>query len=187
MSGLRLGRRAISILGLAASLAILAMGGCASTGGMKPWSGGAAERPSTEKGWWYASFLIDWPPDEDLSLDADLLIAHRIVSPVLDQYKKDIFLWRFHRRAARDEAGHRFSFIFYTTAATAREIYAAIKSSAVLGQLKSEGVILAVSLDDTNVIARPGVEATSDRKLVSCPSGRRGRILLWASAKPGLT
>ncbi|MGA2400308.1 MAG: hypothetical protein ABSG91_01210 [Syntrophobacteraceae bacterium] len=163
MSGLKLRRAAISILGMAVSLAILAMGGCASICGMKPGGAGAAEPGSTDKAWWYARFQINWPQDEGPSLDTDLLIAHRIVSPVLDRYKKDIPLWRFHRRAARDEAGHRFSFIFYTTAATARKIYAAINSSAVLGQLKSEGVILLVLLDDTNTIARPGVEDVSDR------------------------
>ena len=92
-----------------------------------------------------------------------MLIAHRIISPVLDRYRKDILLWRFHRRAARDEAGHRFSFIFYTTAATARKIYAAIDSSAVLDRMQAEGVILKVAFDDTSTIARPGMEATSDR------------------------
>jgi hypothetical protein len=130
---------------------------------MKPGGAATPAQERSEKGWWYASFHINWPQDEDPSLDTDLLIAHRIISPVLNQYKKEILLWRFHRRAARDEAGHRFSFIFYTSAATARKIYAAIGSSPVLDQFQAEGVILRLVLDDTSTIARPGIEATSDR------------------------
>ena len=155
-------RASISILSLAAALVILAMGGCASIGGVKLGGAGEAGPARSDTGWWYASFRINWPQDEDLSLDTDLLIAHRIISPVLNQYKKEILLWRFHRRAARDEAGHRFSFIFYSTAANARKIYAAINSSDVLKQLEAEGVILRVILDNTNTIARPGLESTSD-------------------------
>ena len=160
---MKLKRAAISILGLVASLVILVMAGCTSIGPLKPGGAGAAGLERTDKGWWYASFQINWPQDEDPSLDTDLLIAHKIISPVLNQYKKEILLWRFHRRAARDEAGHRFSFIFYTTAATARKIYAAIGSSAVLDQFQAEGVILRLILDDTSTIVRPGIEAASDR------------------------
>ncbi len=162
MSGLKLRRTAISILGLAASIVILAMAGCTSTGAIKLGGAGAAAPERSEKGWWYASFQINWPQDEDPSWDADLLIAHRIISPVLDQYKEQIPLWRFHRRAARDDAGHRFSFIFYTTVATARKIYAAIGSSAVLDQFQAEGLVLRVIFDDTSTIAKPAMEDTSD-------------------------
>ncbi len=163
MIGLIPRRASISLLSLAAAIVILAMGGCASIGGGRPGGAGTAPAVSSEEGWWYASFQINWPEDEDPSMDTDLLIAHRIISPVLNQYKKEINLWRFHRRAARDDAGHRFSFIFYSTAANARKIYAAIESSAVLDQLQAEGVIIRVSLDDTNTITRPGIEGTSDR------------------------
>ncbi len=151
------------IRGLAACLIILATAGCASMGGTILQGTGEAEREKTVNAWWYASFKLNWPQDqEDPAMDTDLLIAHGVISPVLDRYKKEIVLWRFHRRAARDEAGHRFSFIFYTTAANARKIYKAIESNAVLGQLKAEGVIERVTLDDTHVIARPGIEETSD-------------------------
>jgi len=152
------------MLRVAACLVILATAGCASMSGIKLKGAETAEGESAVNAWWYASFRINWPQDEeDAVLDTDLLIAHRVISPVLDRYRKEILLWRFHRRAVRDEAGHRFSFIFYSTAANARKIYAAIESSAVLDQLKAEGVIEKVTLDDTHVITRPGIEATSDR------------------------
>jgi len=162
MIGLKLRRAAIWIMVPAGCLVILAMAGCASVGGMKIQGAGAAA-VNEENGWWYDSFKIDWPQDQELALDADLLIAHRIIGPVLARDGKDILLWRFHRRAARDEAGHRFSFIFYTTAAKARKIYADIDSSALLDQLKADGLILGVSQDDTHMIGRPGIDATSDK------------------------
>ncbi len=154
--------RKVSIFILAAAFAVLFMSGCASICGPEPVGGGAGAGDAVENTWWYASFRINWPQDQDPSLNTDLLIAHRIVSPVLDRYRQNIVLWRFHRRAARDEAGHRFSFIFFTTPANARKIYAEIGSSAVLDQLQAEGVILKVSFDDTGAIKRAGVGATSD-------------------------
>jgi predicted small lipoprotein YifL len=162
MSGLKRRLGPISILGLAAVFVILGMAGCGSIGSLKLPGAGAAAPGRSDKGWWYASFKINWPQDEDLALDTDLLIAHRIISPVLDRYKKDIPLWRFHRRAVRDDAGHRFSFIFYTSAATARKIYAAIDSSAVLKLMRAEGVITKVLFDDINSNQRPCIESASD-------------------------
>jgi hypothetical protein len=163
MSGLKRRLGSISILSLAAVFLILGMAGCGSIGSMKLPGVGAAAMERPDKGWWYASFKINWPRDEDLELDKDLLIAHQIISPILDRYSKDIQLWRFHRRAARDEAGHRFSFIFYSSAATARKIYAAIDSNAVLESMLAEGVIVKVLFDDTNFNQRPDIESTSDR------------------------
>ncbi|MFZ0932043.1 MAG: hypothetical protein WAN11_25815 [Syntrophobacteraceae bacterium] len=162
MSGLKRKLGPISILGFAAVFVILGMAGCGSIGSMNLPGAGTAVPGRSDKGWWYASFKINWPQDEDLALDTDLLIAHRIISPILDRYRKDILLWRFHRRAVRDEAGHRFSFIFYTSAATARKIYAAIDSSSVLEQMRAEGVIVKVLFDDTNSNQKPCIESTSD-------------------------
>jgi hypothetical protein len=114
-------------------------------------------------GWWYASFHINWPEDKEPSWSTDLLIAHRIVAPVLARHESRIALWRFHRRAARDPAGHRFSFIFYCPPETARKVYAALDSSVVLEDMKTSGIVLEAAFDDTKKIARPQIEDTSDR------------------------
>jgi hypothetical protein len=82
--------------------------------------------PAAELGWWKARFQILWAPDEAPSWNVDLILAHQIVLPVLQQHKDAIVLWRFHRRAARDEFGHRFSFIFYASPATAIDIFQAL-------------------------------------------------------------
>jgi hypothetical protein len=163
MSGLKRRMGTIAILSLASVFVILGMSGCGSTGSMKLQGPEAGAVQSTDSAWWYASFNVNWPSqEEEPALDTDLLIAHQIISPVLDRYKKDILLWRFHRRAARDEAGHRFSFIFYTPAATARKIYAAIDSSPVMDMMRAEGVILSVKFDDINANQRHAIESTSD-------------------------
>jgi hypothetical protein len=153
----KLRRTAISILILSTVLS-----GCASDGGMKISSIFTGVRQNTVKAWWYVSFKINWPQDEDPAWETDLLIAHRIVAPVLEAHARDIDLWRFHRRAAPDEAGHRFSFIFHSTPGNARRIYADIDSSPVLDGLKAQGAILEVIKDDTNKITRPNIDDTSD-------------------------
>lgn len=115
-----------------------------------------------EKGWWYAQFRMDWPQGEDPSWYVDFILAHGVISPVLDQYEKEIYLWRFHRRAVRDQSGHQFSFIFYGSTETAQEIYRAIQSSPLLDELISAHLVKDTIYDETTVILRSGLGATSD-------------------------
>ena len=89
-------------------------------------------------------------------------MAHKIVLPVLDKHRKDIYLWRFHRRAARDNAGHQFSFIFYASPSAARKIYRSIEADSLLNQLKQSGIIVRYIFDDTGTVKKPGIEDTSD-------------------------
>ena len=67
----------------------------------------------------------------------DLLLAHQIVAPLLQQYQQDIPLWRFHRRAGRDSTGHQFSWIFYADAQTAQDLFAAVNGSPLLLQAQN--------------------------------------------------
>jgi len=69
--------------------------------------------PSTAaEGWWSVRFGLHWPARAEPAWNRDLLLADQFVRPALRQHREAISLWRFHRRAARDAAGHRFSFIF---------------------------------------------------------------------------
>ena len=155
-------KRALWTMGL---LVMVAVSGCALTGKVKPIEpesvGQKAE--DSEKGWWYANFHIDWLQDTDPNWYIDVILAHKVVSPVLDQNIKNISLWRFHRRAVRDKNGHQFSFIFYASRETAQEIYRSIGSSRLLGDLISAHLVVETIYDDTTVILRPDLEATSDR------------------------
>jgi hypothetical protein len=121
-----------------------------------------APAPAADSAWWYARFRVDWPEDADPAWHTDVLLAHRVVKPVLDQHRQDISLWRFHRRAARDGAGHQFSFIFFASPETATRVYSAISDHPTLQLARSSGRIIAVISDDTAIVSRPAIADTSD-------------------------
>jgi len=114
---------------------------------------------SIQSAWWRVKFRIHWPKqDEQPSWPMDVLLAHRIVAPVLAQYRDTIELWRFHRRAGRDGAGHQFSFIFYATPRTAARIYTALQADPLLQQLQSVKTLYTPTHKDDE----PHIESTSD-------------------------
>lgn len=113
-------------------------------------------------GWWFARFRMHWPPDTKPIWYLDLYLAHQVILPKLEQYKQDINLWRFHRRAGRDGAGRQFSFIFYSSPQTARHIFNALQSDPLVAYLKTEGVLDHDVYDDPSQINRPNIEDTGD-------------------------
>ena len=146
-------------------LLLVFLAGCASLGRVqspeiKPLN--AFELPSGH-GWWYARFRMHWPPDTKPIWHMDLYLAHQVILPKLEKYNKDIDLWRFHRRAARDGAGRQFSFIFYSSPQTARQIFNALQTDPLVAFLKTEGILDRDVYDDPAKIARPNIEDTSDK------------------------
>lgn len=143
---------------------MLAIAGCATTIERKAVE--TMEPPPAEiassDGWWYARFGMQWPQEEEPSWHTDLLIAHKIVAPVLLKYKERIRLWRFHRRAVRDDAGHRFSFIFYASAETAYQVFDLLRSNALLTEMAYAGRIIEEVYDNPDRIAKPRIKDTSD-------------------------
>jgi hypothetical protein len=121
-----------------------------------------AEEENPAKGWWYARYRIKWPEAEEPSWHIDLLLAHRLIAPVLHRLSTEITLWRFHRRAARDGEGHQFSFTLYTSPGVADEIFATLKSDTLLRKMKRSGLIICDIYDDTKRIAAPDFADTSD-------------------------
>jgi len=112
--------------------------------------------------WWYARFQLAWGQGERVDFSKDLIVAHEIIAPLLTRYSAEIVLWRFHRRAVHDGAGHQFSFIFYSTPATARKIYADIGSDRVVKELRKSGELIALKRDDTAQPRRASIAGTSD-------------------------
>jgi len=120
--------------------------------------------PSTgtnERGWWYIRFRMDRPGGET-RWENDLLIAHRIVSPILSSTEKEIGLWRFHRRSNDDGAGHQFSFIFYSRPEMADRINRQVLNDPLLQKLIADGVIKTVLTDAVDRNTRTAISATSD-------------------------
>ncbi len=137
--------------------------GCATRGPAVADTVGSQQIPDDSKyGWWYARFQMNWPEKTRPNLYLDTMLAHKIVLPVLNKNRKNIYLWRIHRRAARDKAGHQFSFIFYASPAAARKIYRSITADPFLNQLKQAGIVVRYIFDNTGTAVRPGIEATSD-------------------------
>ena len=152
----------IKLTGMGLALALLLMG-CAG----QPVT--VTEEPATAPisgetvGWWYVRFRLTWPEGEEPLWSPDLLLADRVIGPVLDAEGEAIRLWRFHRRAARDDAGRQFSFIFRASPATARRVNARIAADPLLIRLQETEVVQKVSYDDPDQLQRPGVGDTSDK------------------------
>jgi hypothetical protein len=143
---------------------VLFLTGCAGT--TPPVANKPVERKAAGSGgagWWYARFRMVWPENTKADWSIDTLIADRIVSPVLQRYRNRIQLWRFHRRAGRDQTGHQFSFIFYASPETSRQIYQDIGRDPLMDGLKGDGKLKEVVFDNTNEIGRPNYEDTSDK------------------------
>jgi hypothetical protein len=152
--------RLISVLLI---LFIMVIAGCATMGPAKS-TETIAPPPeiASSSGWWFARFRMLWPAEEQPKWYLDLLIAHKIAAPALAQYKDAIRLWRFHRRAARDQAGHQFSFIFYASAETAHQVFNMLRSNELLSEMKFAGMIIEDRYDNTDRISKPRIEDTSD-------------------------
>ena len=120
------------------------------------------EEPHATQGWWYARFRIKWPENTEPSWHIDLLLAHKIIVPLLHRYSEAICFWRFHRRAARDIEGHQFSFTFYSSPETANQVLGSLRSDAILKKMKKAGLIIQDIYDDPARISTPRIEDTSD-------------------------
>jgi hypothetical protein len=119
------------------------------------------------------------------------LVAGEVFSPILENYRHDIELWRFHRRAGRDQAGHQFSFIFYSSALTAQLIYRDLENNLVLRDLLQQGKLDSVQFDDVGQLSRPKIEDTSDKSwpLIiqkSWPDYIMGVSQMWLNLVHGL-
>jgi hypothetical protein len=112
--------------------------------------------------WQRTRFWIHWPQDEDPAWHVDALLAHRVIGPVLERNRASIALWRFHRRAARDGAGHSLSFLVYAPPARGEALCRGLREDPRVGALIRAGV-----LDKVACSSPPGkraalVEGTSD-------------------------
>jgi hypothetical protein len=119
------------------------------------------KKKESEKGWWYARFRMKWPENKEPSWHIDLVLAQEVIAPVLHEHRKNIDLWRFHRRAGRDEEGHQFSFIFYAAQKTANKIYMSIGSMLWLKKMTRAGLVQYLP-ESTEQIIRPNLGDTSD-------------------------
>lgn len=142
----------------------LTLCGCASltTADIAPVEPESAVLDGSQNRWWSVRILWQWPTDSPPAWHLDLLAAHQIVLPLINTYEEDLTLWRIHRRAARDEAGHRFSLIFFSSAQTARAIYADVYADPLLGDLVAAGMVRQVQNESATSGRQLEIADTSD-------------------------
>ena len=115
------------------------------------------------KSWWYYRIKVNWPKDTPPNWAMGTLVAGEVFAPILERYRGEIELWRFHRRAGRDKAGHLFSFIIYSHAEAAQSIISDLENNQLLLELLEQGAIDAIQFDDVSQLSRPNREDTSDK------------------------
>ena len=104
--------------------------------------------------WWQLRFRLTWPQGESPEFSRHLLIAEQLLLPAIVDHQEQLQLWRFHRRARRDGAGHQFSLIFFADENTAVRINEEITSDPLrLAISGREGVTLSYDYRGHEVIA----------------------------------
>ena len=120
----------------------------------------AAERQSFS--WWQLRFRLTWPEDTQPDFSRHLLIAEQIMLPIITEHEDHLSLWRFHRRAGRDNSGHQFSLIFYTDKLTATAIHQQAEEDQLTRWLYSEGMIERVAFSQRTAADMTSLGQTSD-------------------------
>jgi hypothetical protein len=112
--------------------------------------------------WWSIAFRMRWDPEQTPDWYLDALLADQVCAPALAEFDPPIGLWRFHRRAANDEAGHRFSLLVYTDPLTAEVLYRQIRATSVLQWLESDARVDSVNMTKVERPELPSIARTSD-------------------------
>lgn len=112
--------------------------------------------------WRTCYFRTSWPEGEPPRWAVDLLVAHRILGPILAEQGQDLQFWRFNRRAARDQAGHHLRFLFYTDSTRAADIINSVQQNEVRSKLLENRVLQSVNCQSPNDMSQPRIGDTSD-------------------------
>ncbi len=105
---------------------------------------------------------LHWPEGQAPDWSLDLLLAHAVFAPVLAAEEGQIRAWRFHRRAGRDAAGHRFSLVFRADGPTSQRIAAAARQSVALQWALHDGLVRDFDCRDLSDWSGTELAATSD-------------------------
>lgn len=127
---------------------VLAAAAAAACAGLPPPKPLPAAAPAAEASWQALRFRFPWPPGLDPAWHLDGLFAERLLRPILEEEGSAIPLWRFHRRAVRDAAGHQLSFLFYADSATARRVRQAAVSHPLVARARQAGRLAEVVAEE---------------------------------------
>ncbi len=146
-------------------LIALLVGACAVQAPVKPHGVAldTVEAGEPQPQWWYLRFRLAREDEREVNSYLDMLIADRILAPLIVAERDEIALWRFHRRWPDDATGHQFSLIVFASVPVAQRLADDIAHSATLAQLRDEGHLVEFRIDQPADEVRFDIDATSDR------------------------
>ena len=112
--------------------------------------------------WWRISIKMRWDHEQPPDWYLDALLADQVCAPALAETGSKIRLWRFHRRAVDDGAGHRLSLLVYTDSPTADILYGKVREASVVQWLESDGRIDSPAMEKVNRPDLPPIARSSD-------------------------
>jgi hypothetical protein len=119
----------------------------------------APETTNQTNHWAAIHFHIAWKANTSPAWHVGVLLADRVLRDTVIAYGADLILWRVHRRAAPDEAGHRFSFTFFASPSVIKAITAHITTHPDVKALLAGGLVDRVVISDDH---QSDIGATSD-------------------------
>lgn len=123
---------------------------------------GAAAPIEPDDAWWSIAFRMDWDREQSPEWYLDALLADQVCAPALTEFRSQIRLWRFHRRAGQDKVGHRFKLLVFTDAETAEALYRRVRADSVLQWLESERLVVSVTMTGADETELPRIARSSD-------------------------
>ncbi len=146
---------------------LLVLSGCAtappsSTATWTPMGSGLAPPMASDLRWYGACFRMPFDAAGQPVWATDLVLADRVAAPLLKAYAQEIPLWRFHRRAAADLAGHQFTLLVYARPAIYAALRAQIDAAPTVQMLRAAGRLGTIAHDCRSSAQAPLLEATSD-------------------------
>jgi len=123
---------------------------------------GGTDTPDVQRRWYTTCFRMPLDADGKPDWALDLLLADRVAAPALAAHAADIGLWRFHRRAAPDAAGHQFSLLVHASPQTAAQLRERFDADPTLRELLASGRLSRLVHDCRATQGTSDVAATSD-------------------------
>ncbi|MGE3500183.1 MAG: hypothetical protein AB7N53_20160 [Candidatus Binatia bacterium] len=125
-------------------------------------TGAGLVAPRADQHWQTVCFRMPFDDAGHPVWARDLVLADRVVAPALAAHAAEIPLWRFHRRAARDGAGHQFSLLVFADPGVHADLRRHIEASPLLAAWRTHGELREVTFECRAAQRSPEVAATSD-------------------------
>ncbi len=149
-------------------LTLLCLGGCAHFSGLEQErsvtmvSGNAMPMADGNGQWHQLCFRLAFDANDETDFSLDLILADRVIKPVLLTERQHMPLWRFHRRAAPDATGHQFSFFYFSDADTEERVREMVDANPVLAEIRHRGKLLSLRYDCRSKTGIDEIDALSD-------------------------